>query len=122
MKEQLLKNYLQTPFKIQPFLKQKNIININFRNGPFVEVLGALKENYEILFENRNTFSTVHSASISNGMWTSCNIKYYVPWRIKIKSDSSFSDWELVRIPRLSVMPVTLKQWNRIQELSKEIL
>jgi predicted RNA-binding protein with PUA-like domain len=41
---------------------------------------------------------------------------------IQIKADSSFSDWELVRIPRLSVMPVTLKQWNRIQELSKEIL
>ncbi len=41
---------------------------------------------------------------------------------LQIKADSSFSDWELVRIPRLSVMPVTLKQWNRIQELSKEIL
>ena len=32
---------------------------------------------------------------------------------LKIKSDSSFSEWELVRIPRLSVMPVTLKQWQR---------
>jgi predicted RNA-binding protein with PUA-like domain len=41
---------------------------------------------------------------------------------IQIKADSSFSDWELVRIPRLSVMPVTKAQWNRIQELSKEIL
>ena len=41
---------------------------------------------------------------------------------LKIKSDSSFSEWELVRIPRLSVMPVTITQWNRIQELSKETL
>lgn len=38
----------------------------------------------------------------------------------RIKADSSLSDWELVRIPRLSVMPVTQKQWDRIQELSKE--
>lgn len=41
---------------------------------------------------------------------------------IQIKADSSLSDWELVRIPRLSVMPVTIAQWNRIQELSKETL
>lgn len=41
---------------------------------------------------------------------------------VQIKADSSLSDWELVRIPRLSVMPVTKAQWDRIQELSKEIL
>lgn len=91
MKEQLLNNYIKTPFNIKPVLKQKNIINISFRNGPFVEVLGPLKEDYEISFEDKNKFSTVFSTKINNGMWTNCNVKYYVPWRIKIKSESYYN-------------------------------
>jgi hypothetical protein len=88
MKEALLKNYTNTPFKIQPYLKQKNIINVGFRNGPFLEILGHLNEKYNVIFEDRSNGSTVHSTIITNGMWTSCAIKYYVPWRIKIKSES----------------------------------
>jgi len=36
-----------------------------------------------------------------------------------IKGDPQLADWELVRISRLSVMPVTKFQWKRIEELSK---
>ncbi len=36
-----------------------------------------------------------------------------------IKADPVFKDWELVRLPRLSVMPVTEAQWRRIEELSQ---
>lgn len=32
--------------------------------------------------------------------------------------DSEFSDFLLVRLPRLSVMPVTLSQWNRLLALA----
>ena len=32
----------------------------------------------------------------------------------EVKADSAFSDFPLVRLPRLSVMPVTLPQWNRL--------
>jgi len=31
-----------------------------------------------------------------------------------VKADSEFSDFLLVRLPRLSVMPVTLPQWDRL--------
>ncbi len=31
-----------------------------------------------------------------------------------VKADSEFSDFLLVRLPRLSVMPVTSLQWNRL--------
>ncbi|HEX5269404.1 MAG TPA: EVE domain-containing protein [Gemmataceae bacterium] len=37
----------------------------------------------------------------------------------RIKSDKSLADWELVRLPRLSVMPVTEAQWRRVEELAK---
>jgi len=32
----------------------------------------------------------------------------------EVKADSEFSDFALVRLPRLSVMPVTPPQWNRL--------
>ena len=37
----------------------------------------------------------------------------------RIKSESALAGWELVRLPRLSVMPVTDAQWRRVEELSK---
>ena len=36
-----------------------------------------------------------------------------------IKADPFFSDFALVRMPRLSVMPVTDEQWDRIQGLGE---
>ncbi len=38
----------------------------------------------------------------------------------RIKEDSAFVGWELVRLPRLSVMPVTDAQWQRVEELGKK--
>ena len=35
----------------------------------------------------------------------------------EIKNDPLLKDWELVRLPRLSVMPTTESQWRRIEEL-----
>ena len=32
----------------------------------------------------------------------------------EVKADSEFSDFPLVRLPRLSVLPVTPPQWNRL--------
>jgi len=36
-----------------------------------------------------------------------------------IKADPGLADWDLVRLPRLSVLPVTPEQWQRIEQLSK---
>jgi predicted RNA-binding protein with PUA-like domain len=38
----------------------------------------------------------------------------------RIKQDALLAGWELVRLPRLSVMPVTEAQWRRVEELSRE--
>ena len=37
----------------------------------------------------------------------------------QIKADPAFAGWELVRISRLSVMPVPEKLWDRIIKMSK---
>jgi predicted RNA-binding protein with PUA-like domain len=38
----------------------------------------------------------------------------------RIKADAALADWDLVRLPRLSVLPVTEAQWRRVEELSRE--
>lgn len=37
----------------------------------------------------------------------------------RIKADPLLADWDLVRLPRLSVMPVSEAQWRRVEELSQ---
>jgi predicted RNA-binding protein with PUA-like domain len=37
-----------------------------------------------------------------------------------IKADEAFADWELVRISRLSVMPVSKELWKQIEEMSEK--
>jgi predicted RNA-binding protein with PUA-like domain len=36
----------------------------------------------------------------------------------QIKGDKSFSGWDLIRMPRLSVVPVSEKQWERLEALA----
>jgi predicted RNA-binding protein with PUA-like domain len=38
----------------------------------------------------------------------------------RIKADSQLSGWDLVRLPRLSVVSVSEEQWRRVEELSLE--
>lgn len=38
----------------------------------------------------------------------------------QIKQDPLFADWELVRISRLSVMPVSAAQWQQLEELCSQ--
>jgi predicted RNA-binding protein with PUA-like domain len=37
-----------------------------------------------------------------------------------VKNDPLLAGWDLVRLPRLTVMPVTQDQWQRVEELSKD--
>ncbi len=37
----------------------------------------------------------------------------------EIKADPKFKHWELVRLPRLSVMRVSAEQWSAIEQLAK---
>ncbi len=38
----------------------------------------------------------------------------------RIKNDPLLAGWDLVRLPRLSVVPVTEAQWRRVEELAAE--
>ncbi len=36
---------------------------------------------------------------------------------VEIKADALLAGWDLVRLPRLSVMPVSAEQWERVEAL-----
>src|SRR5262249_19891510 len=38
---------------------------------------------------------------------------------VQVKADPLLAEWQLARLPRLSVMPVTEEQWQRVEELSR---
>ena len=38
----------------------------------------------------------------------------------RIKGEKMLKDWDLVRLPRLSIVPVSLEQWRRIEEIAAE--
>jgi predicted RNA-binding protein with PUA-like domain len=38
----------------------------------------------------------------------------------QIKDDSQLADWDLVRLPRLSVLPVSRQQWQRLEALCRQ--
>jgi predicted RNA-binding protein with PUA-like domain len=37
----------------------------------------------------------------------------------RIKEDATLADWDLVRLPRLSVVPVSPDQWRRVEDMSR---
>lgn len=44
--------------------------------------------------------------------------KWSVPLTLeRIKADGPLGTWDLVRLPRLSIMPVSAEQWQRLEEL-----
>ena len=47
-------------------------------------------------------------------------LPYPVPLA-RIKEEPVLADWDLVRLPRLSVLPVSAVQWRRVVELSQEL-
>jgi len=38
----------------------------------------------------------------------------------RLKQDPLLAGWDLVRLPRLSIVPVNKVQWRRVEELSRE--
>jgi len=60
-----------------------NEIHISYLDGPRVEIKGKTNRKYFVEFvDDKNEVR--YSDTITNNMWTSCGIKYYIPWTIRI--------------------------------------
>lgn len=63
---------------------EENKILISFNLTPKVEIKGSIKKEYFVEFIDQDTNKVIHSSSIQNGMWTSCNRRWYTNWLIKV--------------------------------------
>lgn len=66
----------------------KNRIEISYNAGPKVEVFGDEDKEYRVEFINRDSGEIIHTSTIRNNMWTSCNREYYIPWEIKVNGET----------------------------------
>jgi autotransporter strand-loop-strand O-heptosyltransferase len=62
----------------------KKKVNVDFNNGPRVEILGSGTRHFQVDFINNENGNILYSSNIGMNCWTSCSIKYYVDWLIRI--------------------------------------
>jgi autotransporter strand-loop-strand O-heptosyltransferase len=74
-------------YKIKKETKLDNQMNINFVDGPFVEILGSAKREYIVKFIDGKTKEIVYQSKIQNNQWVRCSRKWYTDWVIRIESD-----------------------------------
>jgi autotransporter strand-loop-strand O-heptosyltransferase len=88
-----LKNFiLIDQIDVIKYIKERNKfndINITFKNGVTVEILGEHRNEYHIKFYNRDNGELIHEGVIYNNMWIKPNPQYFVNWRIDIYMNGS---------------------------------
>lgn len=60
------------------------VINIDYNNGPFVEILGGLNHQYNIKFIDKDYDHILYETNINRNNWCRCSIQYFVNWKIEI--------------------------------------
>lgn len=64
----------------------ENKVELNFLEGPKVEIKGSRPKDYLVEFLDEND-NVIHSSNIKTNMWTQCSRKYYTKWKIKINGE-----------------------------------
>lgn len=72
-----------------PIVSSKNIINYNFVDGPYVEILGETPSTYLVKFINDDTNQLVYQTTIANNHWAKASIKYFIKWRLEVYSNNN---------------------------------
>ncbi len=94
------------------------------RNALALKNLRQVKPGDRILFyhtgKEKSVVGEARAQSVTGGVVTIAPVKRWLtPVTLaQIKAEDSLQDWDLVRISRLSVMPVTAEQWRRVEELA----
>lgn len=85
MKEILIKEYNTTTPLNLPIKPPPSIFEFSYINGPRCTIKNGPLNQYKINFKDTITDKTHYTSTIKNGMWTQCNLKYNIPWRIEVQ-------------------------------------
>jgi autotransporter strand-loop-strand O-heptosyltransferase len=75
--------------EIEPFF------NINFINGPYLEIKNSPGKKYKVSFINKQNNKTEHSGEIDNDCWIKANKSYYVDWKITAYDGENTYEYDL---------------------------
>ncbi len=68
-------------------------INLNFIDGPFVEILDDVNLSYKVSFINSKTNVVEYETNLGSNQWAKCAKKYYIDWIIRIEGlDNDFKE------------------------------
>jgi autotransporter strand-loop-strand O-heptosyltransferase len=62
----------------------KTRIDINFINGPFVEITGDVPKSYKVQFIDQATGKIHYESDLKNNTWARSSIKYYMDWLVRL--------------------------------------
>ena len=87
--------------KLERAHKQSNRkFNINFIDGPFVEILDDVDLTYKVDFVNGKNNKIEYSTVMKSNTWAKCSIKYYVDWIIKVKGIDNDYEGQYILNPK----------------------
>jgi predicted RNA-binding protein with PUA-like domain len=117
-------------------VKDKKTVWSGVRNYAARIHLRAMKKNDEVLFYHSNEGMEIvgiakvdkeayQDPTTDDDKWVSVDIKFYKKLKkpvslLQIKEDKRLKEMALVRIGRLSVQPVSEKEWKIIMEMAGE--
>ena len=76
----------------------KPIININFIEGPRVEIRNGGDDIYKVVFYNTKTKEIEHSGEIGNNCWIKANKRYFIDWLITVNDEEFKLDFTGKRV------------------------
>ncbi len=70
-------------------------LTINFIDGAYLQVIDDGNRKYDINFIDKKTNLSLYNPLINGGWWCKSSIRYFVDWRIQIKSDNYSTYYDL---------------------------
>ena len=87
MKDQLISIY-KTERLNKPSKPNLPRFNVNFINGPFIEILNSPFKNHIVSFINKKTGGVEYSQKVGNNCWVRASKQYFIDWKIKVEDEN----------------------------------
>lgn len=87
-------SYFRTIHKLTWNNEEKNdtVVNVNFIDGPFVEIIENDENRYSVEFINLKNNFVEYRTILKSNHWAKCGIQYQVDWLIKVTGiDNNFT-------------------------------
>jgi autotransporter strand-loop-strand O-heptosyltransferase len=74
-------------------LYHNDVIEVNFKNGPYVEIRGFSGDLYNLKFIDRNSNKIIYEDTIKSNHWAKSSIRYFIDWEIIIRNLTTGDEW-----------------------------